>query len=376
MRALIVEDGYARGALAAVRSLAAAGWHVGIGSPVRRGLAAASRHCGAWHLVPPPHEGVDEFLDAAASAVRAESYEIVLPAGDAEMLALSLGRDALRATFPYAPHERVLRAADKLLVTRAAETAGLATPKTVEAGDAEVERWSGPLVVKARLHWVPGTGGGPRIEPRVVSGPGEAAQAVASVRAAGGSPLLQEIVEGDLLAFSGLVDEEGRVIARIQQRADRVWPTPAGASVRGRTVPVDEGLAQGAERLLGSLGWVGLGQLQFLVPSGGRPVLVDFNGRLYGSLQLAVDAGVDFPLLWASSALGFPIAPGIARAGVRYHWLEGDLRRARVERRGGVVRDVLGCLRYAPGATHSIWRRDDPRPALRWSATLLRRLVS
>ena len=48
MRALIVEDGWQRGALAATRSLGRAGWDVGIGSP-RPGFAAASRFAAAWH---------------------------------------------------------------------------------------------------------------------------------------------------------------------------------------------------------------------------------------------------------------------------------------------------------------------------------------
>ena len=63
MRALIVEDGWQRGALAASRSLGRAGWDVGIGSP-RPGFAAASRFSAAWHEVPPPETAaVSSVLD-------------------------------------------------------------------------------------------------------------------------------------------------------------------------------------------------------------------------------------------------------------------------------------------------------------------------
>jgi hypothetical protein len=44
MRALIVESGQARAALAAVRGLAAGGWDVGVAVP-ERGLSTASRWC-------------------------------------------------------------------------------------------------------------------------------------------------------------------------------------------------------------------------------------------------------------------------------------------------------------------------------------------
>jgi hypothetical protein len=58
---------------------------------------------------------------------------------------------------------------------------------------------------------------------------------------------------------------------------------------------------------------------------------------------------------------------------VRYQWLEGDLRRAVDEHRGGLVRDVVDCLRVAGRATHSTWQRSDPAPAARLALDLLGR---
>ena len=131
MRALIVEDGYSRGALAAARGLGAAGWIVGIASPRRVGLAPSSRWTARWHEVEPPAAGLDRFVSAVAGAVEAGGYEVVFGAGDAEVLALSAQRDRLGATVPYAAHEVVLRALDKLSLLEAAESAGLAVPRTV-----------------------------------------------------------------------------------------------------------------------------------------------------------------------------------------------------------------------------------------------------
>ena len=54
--------------------------------------------------------------------------------------------------------------------------------------------------------------------------------------------------------------------------------------------------------------------------------LIEINGRFWGSLQLAVDAGVDFPALLVRAALGSPLAPPPAwRAGVRLRWEWGDV---------------------------------------------------
>ena len=56
------------------------------------------------------------------------------------------------AIVPYAAHEIVERSFDKLAFTRAAQTAGLAVPRTEEADEAALAAWDGPVVVKARLH--------------------------------------------------------------------------------------------------------------------------------------------------------------------------------------------------------------------------------
>ncbi|WNB85827.1 hypothetical protein [Cellulomonas sp. ATA003] len=63
---------------------------------------------------------------------------------------------------------------------------------------------------------------------------------------------------------------------------------------------------------------------------------------------------------------------GDSRVGVRYSWIAGDLRRAGVERRGGLAADVRETLRWARGARHSVWDPRDPGPARYLAAARLR----
>ncbi len=54
--------------------------------------------------------------------------------------------------------------------------------------------------------------------------------------------------------------------------------------------------------------------------------LMEINGRLWGSLQLAIDAGVDFPRLLVEAALGRHSAPVTHyRIGVRSLWEWGNV---------------------------------------------------
>lgn len=379
MRALIVEHGASRAALAASRALAAGGWTVGNGSPAHRSPSAASRAVVRHHPVPLPGEGVDAFVAAVSAAVEEEGYEVIFPADDAEVLALSERRADIPAVVTLPPHPVVLRALDKLELTASGERAGLAVPRTwpLAADDAPPSR--GPFVVKARFHAASGTTS--RVEASVAATGKEAIRHGNAIRAGGREPFAQERLEGRLEAFVALVDRDGRTVVAAQQASERIYPPGTGLSVRARTVPIDRALAQRVEALLGDLGWVGLAELQFIRPPGGEPHLIDFNGRLYGSLALAVAAGPNLPDLWARLATARPLPAAVppAEPGIRYQWLEGDLKRALVERSGGLAADVRQSLRYALGARHSIWSASDPWPALDRVATLagrsIRRLI-
>jgi predicted ATP-grasp superfamily ATP-dependent carboligase len=204
-------------------------------------------------------------------------------------------------------------------------------------------------------------GAPPRIDSTLVVGADAVRRRVAEIRAVGGDPQVQAFHEGPLVAYAAVAGPDGRVVADAMQAASRIWPPHAGASCRARTVPVDEEVAARAARLFGALGWTGLAELQFVVPPDGVPRLIDLNGRFYGSLALAVAAGANLPATWAALATGRAVAPSRARAGVRYQWLDGDLRRARRERSAP---DLLTTLGAGFGAVHSIFSASDPAPAL------------
>jgi predicted ATP-grasp superfamily ATP-dependent carboligase len=375
VRALIVEEVSSRSTLAAARALHAAGWTVGIGSPARTGLATSSRSSSYWHQIPAPSDGLERFLDAVAAAVDAGSYEVVFGAGDAELLALSVGRDALPTCVPYPPHSAVLRALDKVQLARAAEITGIPTPASYDVNEETLARVHGPMIMKARLHADPERIGAPtRIETRIVKNGVEAERRAVEISAMGGHPLLQRLLVGQLIECAVLVTGDGRTVARAQQVAERLWPPEAGISARAHTVPVDPALAARIDGLMAELGWSGLAQLQFLLTPEGESSLIDLNPRFYGSLALAVAAGVNLPALWARLATGGTVPYGLeARPGVRYHWLEGDLRSVLIARPGCPARELLDCLRYARSAVHSIWRLDDPLPAIRHAGALFAR---
>jgi predicted ATP-grasp superfamily ATP-dependent carboligase len=117
--------------------------------------------------------------------------------------------------------------------------------------------------------------------------------------------MLQEYVAGDGYGVELLTDR-GRPLAAFQHRRLHEVPITGGASSLRESVRLDPVLYRYATKLLEELRWTGLAMVEFRV--GPRGVaLMEINGRVWGSLPLAVKSGVDFPL--ALAGLYLPDAP-------------------------------------------------------------------
>jgi predicted ATP-grasp superfamily ATP-dependent carboligase len=156
--------------------------------------------------------------------------------------------------------------------------------------------------------------------------------------------------------------------------------------------PLDPALEAQARRLLGALGWRGVAMLEYKQDlRTGRTVLMEVNGRFWGSLQLAIDAGVDFPYLNHQLALGQPLdLPPAYRTGVRSRWWLGDVDHLLARLQGDASnlpedapsrwQAVLAFLTPGRSGRTEVMRRDDLRPGFRelrcYALDLGRSLVS
>ena len=118
----------------------------------------------------------------------------------------------------------------------------------------------------------------------------------------------------------------------------------------------------------------------------GTPYVMEENGRFWGSLLLAIDAGVDFPRLLMECATGkLPAAPPDYDTQVRSRWFWGE-----VDHLIARLRRTRHALHLPPDAVSRwralfdfvIWRRNersdvfrftDPGPFLRESILWLSR---
>jgi hypothetical protein len=138
--------------------------------------------------------------------------------------------------------------------------------------------------------------------------------------------LIQQRITGAGIGVFVLFDR-GQLVADFAHRRLREKPPSGGVSVLCESEPVADSLRDHAIRMLGPLRWHGVAMLEYKQDlRTGECFLIEVNGRFWGSLQLAVDAGMDFPALSCELALGHrPQVPQPYKLGVRSRWLLGDL---------------------------------------------------
>ncbi len=355
-----------------MREFGRAGWVVGVGTPDGDGMVTASRWSHHLHRIERPRGHCDGFLADMHDVLAEYEYDVVFGGSDDYLGALAVHCDSIDSIIGHPAASAVTLALDKLDLARRAELVGIVSPPTYVATDDVINGWSGPLVVKCRSHWHADQRNVYRIESRRYPSVDVALDRIRTIRDAGFEPIVQLPVDGRLGALSGLF-RDGRLVGRVQHEAHRVWPTPSGVSSRAITVDVDPELAERCEQLLADLGWEGIVELQFLTDAHGHRHLIDLNGRFYGSMALAIAAGVPLPTAWARHVLGELVeSVPDGRVGVRFSWIAGDLRRAIVERRGGLVRDVVSSVAWAHGAATCVWDVTDLGPIRQLATARLR----
>ncbi len=115
-------------------------------------------------------------------------------------------------------------------------------------------------------------------------------------------PLVQEFVDGEDYCVTALFDN-GRCVANMTYHNVRRFPRGTGAGAVRETVELPEA-EQAANKLLSSLNWHGIAQLDFRKADGGPAYLIELNPRFFGGLPQSLAANVDYPYLLFRIACG------------------------------------------------------------------------
>lgn len=119
----------------------------------------------------------------------------------------------------------------------------------------------------------------------------------------------------------------GEVLASCTHVEHRTTPPLGGASVVRESVAAPPDSYEAAVRLATAIGIEGLCTVEFRRDATRRPLLMEVNARLCGTIDNSIKSGVNFPLLIWQWATGEPVTRVEGyRPGLRSRWVHGDLR--------------------------------------------------
>jgi predicted ATP-grasp superfamily ATP-dependent carboligase len=385
-RSVLVTDGDQRAALAVVRSLGRAGYHVHVCSPRSSSIAGASRFSLSNYKISDPLRDPESFLSDLERLVKSTQADILLPISEAALLAVLPNRHRFNCIIPFASASAFDQVCDKRKVLETAGIHGIAVPDQVEiAKRTDISRLSDdlqfPLVLKPSRSVAGKEGKRIRAGVSYATNAQNLREELEHIPSDAYPILLQQRIDGPGFGVSVLV-WDSELVAAFAHRRIREKPPSGGVSVLRESIPLDQTLLLQSLALLRDFNWKGVAMVEYKLNAGsGQPYLMEINGRFWGSLQLAIDAGVDFPNLLAQLALGGKPAPvATYKAGVRSRWEWGDMdhllakilhasasniipgRRLKQQRLPAIAEFIRGFDRQNRG---EVFRRDDPRPFLR-----------
>lgn len=330
---VFVTDGEQRATLAVVRALGLGGIPVVVGSTSATSLAGSSRYCTRRVCYRSPRDRGAEFQADIFDEMRNGRHRLLIPMTDITMRLVARMREALaplvQMTIPS--EHQIELAQDKRHVLLLAQQLGIGFPNTWMLDPDEnltqvALTAEYPVVIKPRFSWWPQKGGWVSGNVQYVHNPGELTANYHESHHLIPEPLVQEKIEGEGRGVF-LLMWRGELKAAFCHRRLREKPPWGGVSVYRESIPLDEKLVKKSVALMQAIGWEGPAMLEFKVDTrDGEAKLMEVNGRFWGSLQLAVDAGINFPLMLYRLSNGEDLACQLDyRPGVKSRWLLGDL---------------------------------------------------
>lgn len=357
---ILVCDGDYKNSLGIVRSLGKLDHRVFSLAQKRDSLCMRSKYCYEELLVPGYEDPT--FISTLLDIIDIHNIDMLIPVGTSSFKILSKHKITIteRTKILIADSEAIALCMSKERTIRKANEIGIPVPRTFYPGSvAELrniaDQLTFPCVVKGRFET------GHNIVEYALDHDGLIKKFDDLCNRYGldtpeNLPMVQEYIEGEGYGFFAIYDQ-GKCGLTFQHHRLREFPPTGGFSVAAESSrnPL---VTEFGKKLLDSLNWHGVAMVEFKMNSDKVPVLMEINPKFWGSLDLALEAGVNFPAAMINIVSGKPVQfQEEYRYPFRYHWpLQGDLLYALLKP-GKSIAVVWDCI--SPGTHSNIWIRDD-----------------
>lgn len=340
---VLVTDASKREALAIIRSLGGKGIEITAADSTCFNAGFLSKYCKHRVLYPPPERNKTEFIRFMLRLVKMENFDLLIPVTDFTVVPVAEHKEDFEKYVRVAApnYDVLMKAFDKAQTIKLAAENNIPHPKTFFINDIEcLEKVASeinyPAVIKPRMKvvWTSDRAISLKVTHRnyVVNKKDlveKYKRIIAMLERANVDnclPLVQEYVSGEGYGVEVLMCNSEPIALFMHHRL-REYPISGGASTLRESVKNEE-LGTLGVKLLKAMKWEGVAMVEFKWNSReSEPKLMEVNGRFWGSLALAINAGVDFPyLLFKAIADGEYIRTYKYRDKVKQRWLiPGDI---------------------------------------------------
>ncbi|MGE0267503.1 MAG: ATP-grasp domain-containing protein [Candidatus Omnitrophota bacterium] len=336
---VVLSYGWNRVAYNMLRALALNNLRVAVGDSSRFAMAKASRYCAGSFRYRSFYRNPQDFISDLERAFSRFKPQVYLPSHE-ETFIVARYIDRLRKTgvkIPIADFNTIKTLHRKDLLMPETHKLGIPTPKTFKLEHLDqlkhfwAEAGKDNCVVVKLLNTNSSKG---VFYARSLEELKSICQCVIKGQTRENYPIIQEYVEGAGYGVSMLFNQ-GVLKAKFTHKRLREKIYTGGTStVRISTENIE--LENYAERLLSSMNWHGVAMVEFKYnETEKRGWLIEVNPRYWGSLALAIQSGVNFPLLAYKMAQNGDVAPvKDYKKGVVTRWILGDVLAA------------LDCIKY------------------------------
>jgi len=325
----LIPDIDRRKALPIIRALGKSGVRVLGLSSHRAPMGWFSKYCAKTFRCPDYRDEPDAFLEYLSDVCRTQKPDVLYPIEDVS-LDLCVRHPQFWQPFTSAllPSPDALeRTYDNWQTLQTAKACGIPAPESfcpqslAEVADLGRSR-QGPWIIKPRK------GSGSR-GLQYVEHHNDLETCYRKVASQYPSPIIQERIPagGQGVGVSFLLDRCSQPLAIFCHRRLREYPISGGPSTL-RVSFRDDRLIEQSLRLLTALNFTGVAMVEYKLDTRtGEYVLMEVNPRFWGSLPLAIHAGVNFPVLYHRASLGLAVVPVLEYTlGLYGRWLwPGDL---------------------------------------------------
>ncbi len=325
---ILILDGMWNKTLAVVRSFGEKGFYVTVGEWTRFATALFSKYCDRRIVYPSPILAPEKFIEWIISEIKSTGYDIVLPTELSTQMLLLKNKDEIEryTRLPFADYQLISNIQNKAWLMKFALSNNIPCPQTYfpekepDVGSIR-DQIEYPIVIKPRC-----SSGSRGIV--YVKKASDLLDSYRSVHSKYPDPLIQEFIpNGGAFGMGTLFNFNSEPRASFVYKRLREYPVEGGPSTLRESVE-NEKIMQTALSLLGLLSWKGVAMVEFRVDSrDGIPKLMEINPRFWGSLQLSILSGMDFPYLLYELAMQGDIEPkDNYKIGVKSRWLiPGDI---------------------------------------------------